>query len=302
MADHTAAVPDQGPGLLDAIRRSPILVVAVVVVGALLGLAFTFLRETGYSARAEVVVGTNTDVTLYAQGQNSQPGARAQAAAVAMRSHELAKAASDLLDGKVASRRIERTTTVAPVQDSSVVTVTARSDDAEQAAQVANALVKAYTQTSGEAADAQGQRAQSVLARQEERIRTKIAAVKKQQTTRMTQVGRGVPGEGVERDRLLQLALGNDAEYQGLVNQQDRLSETLETIETSQSQNAVDTQLVSSGTTTVYPAEVPRGNLGATLVRNILIGAVLGLLVGSVLAWRRLDRAAARRHGSPAGR
>jgi capsular polysaccharide biosynthesis protein len=127
------------------------LFVVAVVVGTLLVLS---LRSPSYEATAEVLV-TPVDPTdtnfsgLPVLQELGDPTRTIQTAAALVESREIADAAADRLGDPWTGSRVERAITVSPQGQTNVLEIRASTDDAGEAADVANAYATAVTDVRG---------------------------------------------------------------------------------------------------------------------------------------------------------
>ena len=118
------------------------------LIGALLGggLAYvaTPLLPTTYTAQAQVVVRSPSEVTVFGNAVNVNVSTVSMSAAQVLRSQEVSIAASDLLDGRLTPAQVQDQVSVSTGTNSPVVTVEATAPTAELAQDLANAVPKAY--------------------------------------------------------------------------------------------------------------------------------------------------------------
>ncbi|WP_138757898.1 hypothetical protein [Modestobacter altitudinis] len=147
--------------LAQAVRRSFVLIVTCVVLGAALGTAAWRLLPAGYEASA-VLVMDSTAVTVPGQAPFAgDPERYVTGELESLQSFSAATAAAQLLDPSPTARQVLSDLRLSHVTGSDVVTVTAAADSPADAVALANAVVDSYVDRRAEAAQSalDGQRA-----------------------------------------------------------------------------------------------------------------------------------------------
>lgn len=285
-------LPSQGPGLLAAVRRHPLVVLASIVVAGLLGALVTVLLPTNYVADASITVGDRNSATIYGTKPQQNVTAQANNAVQIMRSQSVFDRASALIHHRVAGADVGGAVTVTPGNGTPVVTIEATETSATLARDLANAVGQAYLDITKAQALNLAARTQNELDQYQAQVRSQIKALTPQIANReaVFQKQAATIVSAADRIRFVQGALQSDAQYQSLENQVNNLQSSLNSVRTKAAQTKVDTTLSASGIDTLYKAGLPTSPASSNLKRNLALALALGLLVGVALAWRRFDR------------
>lgn len=285
-------LPSQGPGLLAAVRRHPLVVVASVLVAAALGVLATVLLPTNYVADASITVGDRNTATIYHTQPQQNVTALANNAAQIMRSQAVYDRASTLVQHRVAGSDVSGSVTITPGNGSPVVTIEATEGSAKLARDLANAVGQAYLDVTKAQALNRSSKAQAELDQYQSQVQSQLNALDPQIAAREAVFQKQALSivSAADRARFVQSALQADARYQALENQVNNLQSSLNSVRTKISQTKVDAGLSVSGVDTLYQAGLPSSPASSNLKRNLALAIALGLLVGVALAWRRFDK------------
>ena len=283
----------QGAGLLTALRRHPLIVVASVLIVALLGVLVTFLLPTHYTADARIVIGDPNDKTVFRTTPILNATAAAQNAAQIMRSEAVYERASVLLDHKLSASDVSDAVTVsAGATGSPLVDISATRNSAASARDVANAEGQAYLDVTRAQVVSAAKSTRAALQKPQSAMQARLATINTESQARAAAIQQKASSivSPSDRSKYVQAALTSDPDYQSLRNQASALSTNIGMIQQTLSQTNVDASLTESGVDTLYSASKPSNPQNSNLKRNIVIAAAIGLLIGAALAWRRLDR------------
>lgn len=287
-----ARLAGQGPGLFAAIRSHLAITLGAVVAGVGIAILVTLVLPTRYSATSQVVIGDPNSVSLFKTFPNQQPAAAAQNAAEVMRSAAVLSKTSQLLGHRLTAAQVANDVSVSPSTTSSLVTINASSHNAVLARNLANTEAKAFIDVTASQQAQLASHTLQALKTATAPMQAHLALVNKQAAARAAQVQKQTPSAGgtpQEHAKLVQQALQIDPDYQALRNQAANLSTSIAALKEKIQETRIDSSLVSSGVDIVLPAGTPGNPTSPDLKRNVAIGAVLGLLLGAALAWRRED-------------
>jgi uncharacterized protein involved in exopolysaccharide biosynthesis len=239
----------QGPSLIESVRRSKWLIVTTLLIGAVVAFAWSWTQPVRYAGMARVFV---------AVGGEEASDARLVVAHQAnfVTSPEVLDRTVALTSYRVTRKELTKRLTVEPARDANVITVRVLDDTPERAANLADTVVRAYRTVVAEQTTA-GVRQQVVaIEKRQARIDAQIATLNEQ-----LQADPGNPvltatikAKNKELDNL-----ADQAEEAGRAA--DRATSTLETLR-------------DNATVPSEPAQRPRP------LRNAVIGGLLGLLLG----------------------
>jgi uncharacterized protein involved in exopolysaccharide biosynthesis len=245
---------DEGPGLLASVWRYRWLVAVVMLLGAGAGLGISSRQPVVYESSGQILLavpapgdgaGTPVDPDRYVRNQ-----------AAFMTSPPVLEQAARHLSRRVPARQLRWRVTAEPSQDLDMVTVRARDQTPQGAAELANAVGLAY----GETAMQQSKRARDSTVKQLQAIEAKL----NEQLTVLD--GRIRQGDTVARLRREAVA--------------EQLVQTV--------QRSEELRLRGAGASPVAlreQAQVPAGPVQPRPSRLATIGGLLGLVLGAGLAW-----------------
>ncbi|MGH8904974.1 MAG: AAA family ATPase [Egibacteraceae bacterium] len=257
---------DPGPSLLESVWRRRRMVLFVTILCGLIGFGSVLLFPSQYQATARLLL-TNPGTTGAFRAELGEASVEARqyrdGQLLVMRSGPVEQRAAQLLGQGMTAEELERRVRVEASGEFGNVEVIASDRDPQRAAAIANAVVDAYQQVTGESAQA----------------RTDAAIAQLQQVVTDVQ-GRLADLAGRVR------AAPTDT---GLLAERDVTIERLAALEEKISQVRVDAAAFGSGVSFPEPALPPR-EPARRPVQVGLISAILGLLGATVLAFWRGER------------
>jgi capsular polysaccharide biosynthesis protein len=289
---------DSSVGLLVAIRRQALLVVAATVLFAVAGYVLAARQPAQYTATATVTVARPDTLPVYRTVSNGD--ASNLQLTVANQLHDtrtMAKAAQAL---HTSAADLAPRVNITPEAQTSLIDVSATAAHRAAAAITANEVITAYQAVAAQ--DAAQHTANSVAPLQSEadQITKQIAALGPQVVARAAEIRSQVQAEfsgttgtttvAGAQDRAVQAALQSDPEYSALraslTDQQTQLDSVSQKIRQLQ----VDGTLMGRVFSHVDPADVPTKPDTISPARAAVLGGVVGFLLGCALAWRRAER------------
>jgi Mrp family chromosome partitioning ATPase/capsular polysaccharide biosynthesis protein len=288
-----AGLPAAGPGLLSALRRYWLLVIACVIVAGAIGGAITYLLPTHYSAEARVVLGNQNQVTVYSKIPVPNATVQAQNAVQIMRSQQVYDRASTILKGRLSAATVERDVNVAPGEaNNPLVTVKATTSSAALSRDLANAEGQAYLDITTDQVQARAKNTKAQLTASQDDLQSQLTTINQQSAARAAALQKAAKSisDPADRAHYIESELASDTEYLALRNQATTLTTNLNTVKTKLQQTSTDNALLEGGVDTLYRASKPSNPTASDLKRNVVIAAALGLLIGAAFAWRRQDR------------
>jgi len=288
--DARVQLSDQ-PGLLSAIRLHLWTVALAIVCGLLVAPVVTLVEGNSYVATAQMFLGNPNATTVFRTIPVGQPAAQALSAAQLMRSDQVLKRALSILGRpKGRSSKLLAGVSITPSSSSATVTIQASASSAVLARNLANAVGQAFLEVSRAQTVALASRADGVLKKSVTQLQSKATGIR-QSITALT-VAAAAKGaliaDPTNRARFVQATLNNDPRYQALQSELIELNATLASVQQKEQQTAIDASVAGQGADTFLAAPLPQAT--SHLVRNLAAGAVLGLLVGAGIAWRRAER------------
>lgn len=244
---------------LAIMRRRWRLLVVGLVLGVVAGLGLSAVQSTQYTAEATLLLDpgrTTTGATVM------DPDEVATQASV-LSSVAVAKRVTDTLEIEESPQQLLESVTVAAIDQTRTVSVTAVRPTADEAAAVANAFARHYI---AYRVDAAVDRAVAVIAA----LRNQLSTV----TSELSAVRR-VLAKNPDRDRRLLL----EAQEQSLVARQADL-QTQVMLLSSPNEPA-------PGGEVLYPAQPPSQPTQPRPLRGAALGGLLGLILGTLLAYVR---------------
>ncbi|MGY1805897.1 hypothetical protein ACI8AF_00840 [Blastococcus sp. SYSU D00669] len=265
------------------------------LIGALLGggiaYAITPLLPADYAASSQVVVRSPGEVVLFGGAAGANGALNSQTAAQILASPEVARAASELLDGRLTPGEVGAQTVVDPITNSSVITIEAHASSPALAEDLANALPQAYLQVE---AGSYAQRAAQIT--------EVLTDLRSSQEARLTEVQQALADEvayvtgfagaivsPTERANWIQATLETDVEYQRLQNEAVAITASINDTNDTIQQATADYTILESGVDRVIAAERPQATT-TPAVENLAAGILGGLLLGLAVAYSSVER------------
>jgi Mrp family chromosome partitioning ATPase/capsular polysaccharide biosynthesis protein len=263
---------DEGPGLVASVWRYRWLVAVVALAGVLAGLGGSLVQPVLYEGTSRVLLVDPSSAPVFsdAAGQTTDPDRYVRNQAAFMMSPPVLDRAVRLVGGRVSVKQLRKRLTTVPSKEEDLVTVSVRDATARGAAELADAVARAYEETAVQQARASVARTVAQLQATESSLRERLgeleAKVRSSPSDAAVRVERdAVAAQLAQVDRRSQ-ELG----VEGAVGDPVRLRER---------------------------ADLPEAPVQPQPVRLAAVGLLLGLVVGSGvawwLAWRRQVPAAA---------
>jgi capsular polysaccharide biosynthesis protein len=245
---------DQGPGIAESIRRHKRLVVVGVLLGALLAFGWSLRQPVRYEGTVRIFLDIRSERTT-----DADRIVRSQAEFLS--SPVVMDHVVKLLDGRLTRQQLEGQLTVEPSSDADLITIRALDASGEGAAQLADTVALAYRQVVAEQARAAAEASVRDLERTEAQLEEELV--------------------------MLASALRADPDSERLKADRDAKLHQLQATARQKEQGGLDAERASRSGTLRERASIPLEPTQPKPVRNAVIGAVLGLVVGSALAlWR----------------
>jgi capsular polysaccharide biosynthesis protein len=243
---------EEGPGLLESIRRYRWLVATVVLVGALAAYVWSSTQPARYEGTVRVF--------LEIPSEESDPGRIIRSQAEFLRSPVVLDRTVDLIDDRLTRKELEKRLTVEPSRDANVITVRVLDATPEEAASLADTVLRAFRQETARQAALFAQREATATERRQRQLEDQVAAL----------------------ERLLQDEPNNQRLLANRNAKLDQLKELAKGIEAVQGDAARAARRAEAFQET---AAIPDEPAQPKPVRNAAIGALLGLIAAAALAW-----------------
>jgi Mrp family chromosome partitioning ATPase/LPS O-antigen subunit length determinant protein (WzzB/FepE family) len=251
---------DEGPGLVASVWRYRWLVAAVALVGVLAGLGVSLVQPVMYEGSSRVLLVDPSSERVFQEGtgQPLDPDRYVRNQAAFMLSPPVLERAVRLVKGRVSVKQLRKRLTTEPSKELDLVTVRVRDRTAGGAAELADAVARAYEETAVQQARASVARTVAQLQATERSLRGRLEELEAKL--------RAAPSDAavrVERDAVAaQLAQvdrrSQELGVEGAVGDPVRLREA---------------------------AEVPESPVQPKPSRLAAVGLLLGLVVAAGLAW-----------------
>ncbi|MFN8050393.1 MAG: hypothetical protein U0Q22_03065 [Acidimicrobiales bacterium] len=257
--------PQQAPGIIDATLRYRQVTIALTLIGLVLGAAYTVFQPDSYTAVGHLVLTDPRGSATFRDGSSVVDFTRyvAERTDFAMSGEVLSGVVKEFpSSGSVAD--IRDNCTVAGADGASVLDITCSYSEAKAATGTVDALVKVYRAQTKQQAEAKANAALAALTTETDALQKTL-------------------------DEQRSAAAGNSDTYNLAIAQSAaaRLNELAKRgtdIRTTQA-------LFGDGTESYDFARIPPStSKKVLLVRNSLIGAILGFLIAVLTAWFRADR------------
>lgn len=266
------------------------------LLGALLGgaaaYAVTPLLPRVYTAESHVVVRAPSQVTVFDEAPAVNATAAARSAAQVLRSPEVSALASSRLGGRLSAAEVHDRIELATAENSPVITIEATASTADLARDLADALPAAYLSVdAGEyrrQADETARLLEELRDEQEDRLEELQNEVSAIVTTARNEAA--VLTDPTANANFILARLQSDPGYLGLQREVDHLTARLGETDDALDRLEVDTALLESGADLVIPAELPDEPAGPGRLEIAAVGALIGILLGALAAWRAVER------------
>ncbi len=264
--------PDtEAPGLLESLWRFRSMALTIVVSFSLAGLALFLLFPPQATATARLALADPRGNNVFRQASSSAADLERYTGERAgfVTSGRVLETASRLLGNRLTASELDGKTKASPASNADVVVISASDESPKRAADIANAVARAYEMVSADDTKAQAAEA----------LRAVDAA----------------------RARLVAILNAAQGDAPSAVAQRQSATDALRQQDLRANEITVNAALFGAGVQYLDPARVP--DTGARLVaaRNVAAGGFLGLLVAVVLAWVGADRYRTADSGEDAG-
>jgi capsular polysaccharide biosynthesis protein len=243
---------EEGPGLLESIRRYRWLVAAFVLAGALAAYALSSTQPLRYEGTVRVFLDTPSE--------ESDPGRIIRSQAEFLSSPVVLNRTVDLIGDRLTRKELEKRLTVEPSRDANVITVRVLDATPEQAASLADTVLRAFREETARQAALFAQREATATERRQRQLERQLA-----------ELGR----ELEEQPSNAVLLANRDAKLAEI----KELATGIETVQGDAARAARQAEAFQE------TAALPDEPAQPKPVRNAAIGALLGLLAGAALAW-----------------
>ena len=242
----------EGPGLVDSIRRYRWLVASITLLAAVAAFVWSSTQPVQYQGVVRLYLDTSGDQT--------DPGRIVRSQAEFITSPEVLDRTITLDGNRMSRKELEQRLTVQPARDADVITITVLDATRAQAGALAESVARAYRES---------------VARQS-------AAAAKQEVAALNQRQEQLAGEIDTLDAQLADDPGNQrllAIRQAKEDQLAKLADQVEATRDGASRAATRAETVKESAT------VPEAPAKPKPLRNAVLGAMLGLVVSAGLAW-----------------
>ncbi|MBW3661824.1 MAG: hypothetical protein KY469_01900 [Actinobacteria bacterium] len=254
----------EGPGLLASVRRHPLTVLAVTLVLAAAGYVLAQLEPTTYEASARMFLTDLRTQTTVQQSRVLDPERNVPQQTERVQSRTALSRASELLGGDRPPSRLRAQLRVQGEPEVNLITVTASASTAEGAADLANAVARAYMQVTEEQTVAKAQEAIAELEQAARQIRSEIEILQNELALE--------PDDALAVSRL-----------------EVRIAQLTDN-ESRQQQIGLDAIVMGSGVELFEEAEPQANPVAPKPMRTALIAALLGFIFGAAIAYWRAGR------------
>jgi hypothetical protein len=156
----------EGPGLVESVRRYRWLVVVAALVGAIAGYLWSAAQPNSYEGVVRVFLDTGGDQT--------DPGRIVRSQAEFLSSPVVLDRTVALIDGRLTRKELEKRLTVEPARDADFITIRVPDATPEQAAGLANSVVRAYRDVLARQANNAASEEAAAVARRQQRLESEI--------------------------------------------------------------------------------------------------------------------------------
>jgi hypothetical protein len=243
---------DEGPGLVESVRRYKWLVAFTALLGLLAAYGWSSLQPVRYEGVVRVFLDDQGD-------QPADPGRIVRSQAEFLTSPAVMDRAVALSGGRLTHKELMERLNVEPARDADVITIRVLDATPRGAASLADTVARAYRQVLATQAKAGATRAAADLERMEGRLARELDVLTAQRQQR--------PDDPALQARA------------------DAKRQQLQAIASQKEQVAVDAARAARTGTLQEKAVIPDKPAQPKPLRTGAIGAVLGLLIGSALAW-----------------
>ena len=261
--EHLDGPPDdwqEGPGLVDSMRRYRWLVASITLLAAVAAFVWSSTQPVLYQGVVRLYLDTSGDET--------NPGRIVRSQAEFITSPEVLDQTLALDGNRMSRKELEQRLTVEPARDADVISITVLDATRAQAGALAESVARAYRESVAKQAGEAARQEVAALGRRQQQLADEIASLDRQLADD--------PGD----QRLLAVRKAK----------QDQLAELADQVETTRDSAS---RAASRAETVRESATVPEEPAQPKPLRNAVLGAMLGLVVSAGMAWwlngRRLE-------------
>jgi Mrp family chromosome partitioning ATPase/uncharacterized protein involved in exopolysaccharide biosynthesis len=262
-----------GLGLLDVFWRHKVLVVATTLLFGIAGWGASHLQPTMYRGEASLVLNDPRTSSIFDEQRQTviDPARYVRNRAAYMTSTGVLARASELLEGRLSVDQIRSRVTAEPAKELDLVTISALDPTSPGAAELANAVGRAYKLESRQVSEAAMAEATEQLKRSRRSLQRRIDVLDK--TLAEAEATKGDTSEFTA----------------GLNVQRAAASTQLLSLESQVDQISVDAALYGSGVQLFEKAEPPVSPAQPQPLGAALVAAFIGFLAAMALAWWRTE-------------
>ena len=242
----------EGPSLVESVRRYRWLVVVAVLIGTIAAYAWSSRQPVRYEGVVKVYLDT--------EGDQTDPGRIVRSQADYLTSTGVLNRTVELTGGRLTRKELSKRLTVEPARDADLITIRALDATPERAASLADTVVRAYRLVVAEQTTASAKQQIDAISLRQRQLEREIATLKKELAAQ--------PGN----PRLQANQVAKEKELAALADQSVAASSAA-----SRARNRVDTLRDN--------AAVPDEPAQPKPLRTAAVGALLALVVAAGLAW-----------------
>jgi capsular polysaccharide biosynthesis protein len=242
----------EGPGVVESMRRYRWAVVAITLIAAMAALAWSFAQPVLYQGVVRLYLATSAD--------QADPGRVVRSQAEFITSPEVLDRTLALSGERMSRKELERRLTVEPVTDADVIKITVLDGTPAQAGALAESVARAYRESLATQTTAAARQEQAALVQRQKQIAREIDDID------------GQLNEDPGNQRLL------------IVRQskQEQLGELADQVESARDSAF---RAAARAETVRESATVPEDPAQPQPIRNVALGAMAGLALSAGLAW-----------------
>jgi hypothetical protein len=243
----------EGPGLIESVRRYKWLVVAAAVIGGIMAFVWSSTQPVRYQGVVRVFLETGGDPAV-------DPGRIVSSQAQYLTSPEVLNRTVALIDGRLTRKELEQRLTVEPAKDADLITIRVLDATPQQAATLADTVARAYRGVVARQANDAARQEVAALGRRQQQLAREIATLTEQLASQS-----GDPTLKADLD-----------------------AKSKELIAAAEQREAVRrdaARAVRRGETLRETAVIPDEPAQPKPLRTAAIGAVLALVAAAGLAW-----------------
>jgi capsular polysaccharide biosynthesis protein len=242
----------EGPGLVDSMRRYWWLVASITLLAAVAAFVWSSSQPALYQGVVRLYLDTSGDQT--------DPGRIVRSQAEFLTSPEVLDRTIALDGNRMSRKELEQRLTVEPARDADVITITVLDATRAQAGALAESVARAYRESVAKQTAAAAKQEVAALNQRQEQLASEIESLDQQLA------------DDPQNQRLLAIR-------QAKQDQLAKLADQVEATRDSASRAATRAETVKESAT------VPDDPAQPKPLRNAVLGAMLGLIVSAGLAW-----------------